>query len=161
MVPEFAKPSRAVTNRLRALQSKPNTFIYILSGRSRGHLDAWFKDTGIGLSAEHGCFYKHPEVLRDKVNPIANFVAEGKTVKEESNGWYRLVEQVDPTWKETIKPLFQHYTERTPGSFIEEKEINLTWHYQSADPEFGKWQATELQVNLEKLLSHMALSVSV
>jgi hypothetical protein len=37
----------------------------------------------------------------------------------------------------------------------------LTWHYRNADPEFGSWQATELQVNLEKLLSHMALSVRV
>ena len=50
------------------------------------------------------------------------------------------------------------FRERTPGSFIEEKEINLTWHYKNAE-EFGGWQATELQVNLEKLLSHLAVSV--
>ncbi|ORX68830.1 hypothetical protein DL89DRAFT_275303 [Linderina pennispora] len=30
-----------------------------------------------------------------------------------------------------------HYTERTPGSFIEEKEIDVTWHYRNTDPEFG------------------------
>lgn len=29
----------------------------------------------------------------------------------------------------------------------------------NADPEFGSWQAAELQVNLEKILSHMAVSV--
>ncbi|KAJ3108898.1 Trehalose-6-P synthase/phosphatase complex synthase subunit [Phlyctochytrium bullatum] len=52
-----------------------------------------------------------------------------------------------------------HYTERTPGSFIEEKEINITWHYRHADPEFGSWQAAELQVNLEKILSHLAVSI--
>ena len=64
-----------------------------------------------------------------------------------------------------------HYTERTPGSFIEEKEINLTWHYRNSDLEFGEWQgmisastfviiiAAELQMNVEKLLSHMAVSV--
>ena len=70
-----------------------------------------------------------------------------------------MVDQVDTSWRETIRPLFQHYTERTPGSFIEEKEINLTWHYRNTDPEFGGWQATELQVNLEKILSHVAVSV--
>jgi trehalose 6-phosphate synthase/phosphatase len=55
--------------------------------------------------------------------------------------------------------LLQHYTDRTPGSFIEEKEINLTWHYRNADPEFGSWQGSELNVNLEKMLSHMAVSI--
>ncbi|CAG8572289.1 645_t:CDS:2 [Funneliformis caledonium] len=158
-LPEFASPSSNVLSTLKALQSKPNTCVYILSGRGREHLDQWFNSAGIGLSAEHGCFYKHPECLNGVVDPVANCLAEGKTIKGESNGWYRLVEQVDPVWKETILPLFEHYQERTPGSFIETKEINITWHYRSADPEFGTWQATELQVNLEKLLSHMALSI--
>jgi trehalose 6-phosphate synthase/phosphatase len=143
---------------LKTLAEQPDTYVYILSGRSRHHLDSWFESTGVGLSAEHGCFYKHPANIRDKINPVAAS-NEGKLIKEEDNKWYCLVEQVDPSWKETIRPLFQHYTERTPGSFIEEKEINLTWHYRNADPEFGSWQATELQVNLEKLLSHMALSI--
>lgn len=158
-LPEFAKPSQTVLDRLKALAAQPDTFVYILSGRGRKHLDAWFDSTGVGLSAEHGCFYKHPANIRDKIDPAASAARDGKVIKELDGKWYCLVEQIDPTWKETIRPLFQHYTERTPGSFIEEKEINLTWHYRNADPEFGSWQATELQVNLEKLLSHMALSV--
>jgi trehalose-6-phosphatase len=76
-----------------------------------------------------------------------------------NNGWFVLVDQVDSSWRETIRPLFQHYFERTPGSFMEEKEFNLTWDYSGADPEFGSWQAAELQVNLEKILSHLAVSV--
>ncbi|KAL1919023.1 uncharacterized protein VTP21DRAFT_2404 [Calcarisporiella thermophila] len=157
-LPELAKPSRVIISTLTKLASMPGYYVYILSGRGRHHLDAWFQETGVGLSAEHGCFYKHPVSLRGQIDPMA-VVAEGKVVKEEGQGWYRLVEQVDPTWKETIRPLFQHYTERTPGSFIEEKEINLTWHYRNTDPEFGTWQAQELQVNLEKLMSHMALAI--
>ncbi len=35
----------------------------------------------------------------------------------------------------------------------------LAWHYRIADPEFGSWQAAELQINLEKILSHMAVSI--
>lgn len=157
-LPEFAKPSQTVLDHLKTLASQPDTYVYILSGRGRKHLDAWFDSTGVGLSAEHGCFYKHPASIRDKVSPSKSS-SDGKLIKEEDGKWYCLVEQIDPSWKETIRPLFQHYTERTPGSFIEEKEINLTWHYRNADPEFGSWQATELQVNLEKLLSHMALSI--
>ncbi|KAL1931030.1 hypothetical protein VTP01DRAFT_10167 [Rhizomucor pusillus] len=158
-LPEFAKPSQTVLDHLKTLASQPDTYVYILSGRGRKHLDAWFDSTGVGLSAEHGCFYKHPASIRDKINPAQSSGQDGKLIKEEDGKWYCLVEQIDPSWKETIRPLFQHYTERTPGSFIEEKEINLTWHYRNADPEFGSWQATELQVNLEKLLSHMALSI--
>ncbi|OZJ01877.1 hypothetical protein BZG36_05018 [Bifiguratus adelaidae] len=157
-LPEFAKPSANVIENIKALTDKENTYVYILSGRGRQHMDSWFGSTGVGMSSEHGCFYKHPAAVADTISPF-NHATEGRFVKEEDNRWYRLVENIDPTWKETIRPLFQHYTERTPGSFIEEKEINLTWHYRNADPEFGTWQATELQVNLEKLLSHMALAI--
>ncbi|KAG0262815.1 Trehalose-6-P synthase/phosphatase complex synthase subunit [Mortierella polycephala] len=146
-LPEFANPASHIIHNLQALAAQPNTYVYILSGRDRKHLDSWFGNCGVGLSAEHGCFYKHPAD-----EPV-------KLVKDAGNGWFRSVDQVDASWRETIRPLFKHYTERTPGSFIEEKEINMTWHYREADPEFGTWQATELQVNLEKLLAHMALSI--
>ncbi|KAJ1676497.1 Trehalose-6-P synthase/phosphatase complex synthase subunit [Spiromyces aspiralis] len=77
-----------------------------------------------------------------------------------SPDWYCLVGNIDPTWRRTIMRLFEHYTERTPSSFIEAKDIDITWHYRNADPEFGNWQASELQINLEKVLSHMPLTVS-
>ncbi|RKP27446.1 glycosyltransferase family 20-domain-containing protein [Syncephalis pseudoplumigaleata] len=143
-LPDFAKPSAAVLDNLTRLAALPNTYVYILSGRGRQHLDSWFEKTGVGLLAEHGCFYKHPPY---------------RVGKDVGNGWYCLVESADRSWRDTIVPLFLHYTERTPGSFIEEKEINITWHYRNADPEFGAWQASELQVNLEKILTHMALSI--
>ncbi|KAJ3026341.1 Trehalose-6-P synthase/phosphatase complex synthase subunit [Rhizophlyctis rosea] len=149
-----------------------------MSGRSRQLLDEWFSDTGVGLSAEHGCFYKHPANLIDQIrtperesspSPPSSDTdpTEGTNPSQQpeffrrktNDGWIALVDHVDSAWRETIRPLFQHYTERTPGSFIEEKEINLTWRYESADPEFGAWQAAELQVNLEKILSHMAVSI--
>jgi trehalose 6-phosphate synthase/phosphatase len=146
----------------------PDTYVYILSGRGRQHLDSWFGKTGVGLVAEHGCFYKHPRAfahLSSSNNGNGNS-NNGDTDTDPmlvrrsmGDGWYCLVEDADNSWRDTIMPLFRHYTERTPGSFIEEKEINLTWHYRNADPEFGAWQASELQVNLEKILSHMALAI--
>ncbi|KAJ2504339.1 Trehalose-6-P synthase/phosphatase complex synthase subunit, partial [Coemansia sp. RSA 2049] len=75
------------------------------------------------------------------------------------NGWSSLVQHKDPQWRETVLPLFQHYTERTPGSFIEEKEIDITWHYRNTDPEFGQWQANELKMNLERVLTHLPLAI--
>ncbi|KAJ3085341.1 Trehalose-6-P synthase/phosphatase complex synthase subunit [Quaeritorhiza haematococci] len=187
-LPEFAKPSSAVLESLKRLAALPDVYLYIVSGRSRLHLDKWFSEAGVGLSAEHGCFYRHPTKLgADFADPdynndsLANggkdgAVANGNGVgggdqqsggsmpssnvkRKLQGGWYALVDQVDSSWRDTIRPLFQHYTERTPGSFIEEKEVNITWHYRNADPEFGSWQAAELQVNLEKILSHMAVSI--
>ena len=212
-MPEFAKPTQSVLNTLSRLSAMPNVYVYVLSGRSREHLDRWFGETGVGLSAEHGCFYRHPSKLSlraadandggvlasDSLEPIGmevkysatsgvSSVGGGVTASSTSasgdenvnnssdssttstqqqqhqgrtsnNGWYAMVDQVDSSWRNTIRPLFQHYTDRTPGSFIEEKEINLTWHYRNSDPEFGSWQTTELQMNLEKILSHMAVSI--
>ncbi|KAF9918800.1 Trehalose-6-P synthase/phosphatase complex synthase subunit [Lobosporangium transversale] len=158
-LPEFANPASRTIDKLRALAAQPNTFVYILSGRDRKHLDAWFRDCNVGLSAEHGCFYRHPTSVAKAIKPASDSQDPTKSVKDAGDGWFRSVDQVDASWRETIRPLFKHYTERTPGSFIEEKEINMTWHYREADPEFGTWQATELQVNLEKLLAHMALSI--
>ncbi|KAG0294224.1 Trehalose-6-P synthase/phosphatase complex synthase subunit [Dissophora globulifera] len=167
-LPEFANPASHIIHNLQALAAQPNTYVYILSGRDRTHLDAWFAECGVGLSAEHGCFYKHPAnvakmIANNGSDTTSAMLAEvqepGKFIKDAGDGWYRSVDQVDSSWRETIRPLFKHYTERTPGSFIEEKEINMTWHYRDADPEFGTWQATELQVNLEKLLAHMALFI--
>ncbi|KAI8847205.1 glycosyltransferase family 20-domain-containing protein [Chytridium lagenaria] len=217
-LPEFAKPTAAILESLKRLASKEDVYLYIVSGRSRLHLDLWFSETGVGLSAEHGCFYRHPPKLNyqisfendeehisrsiaapslpnlghntvnyDGLNVLSSALSGSDMMlpgpapspaiplhgdsslsgnagprnapRRTSNGWLALVDQVDSSWRDTIRPLFQHYTERTPGSFIEEKEINITWHYRHADPEFGSWQAAELQVNLEKILSHLAVSI--
>lgn len=46
--------------------------------------------------------------------------------------------------------VFQHYAERTQGSFIERKRVALTWHYRRADPEYGAFQARECRKQLEE-----------
>ncbi|KAI8912501.1 glycosyltransferase family 20-domain-containing protein [Gorgonomyces haynaldii] len=174
-LPDFSKPTQAMIDTLTQLAQLPDVYVYIMSGRSRDRLEEWFGNAPLGLSAEHGCFYKHPDhfhpntVSSDEdlsgdmrrqasTNSTASAIGLRRLT---TNGWYAMIDQVDSGWRETIQPLFQHYTERTPGSFIEEKEVNLTWHYRNADPEFGSWQASELQVNLEKILSHLAVSIIV
>ena len=51
----------------------------------------------------------------------------------------------------------QMYTERTAGSFIEEKEEALAWHYRLSEPDYGSWQANNLAFNLESLLQNLPL----
>lgn len=40
----------------------------------------------------------------------------------------------DSSWKEPAREIMGAYTERTDGSFLEEKESALVWHYKNADP---------------------------
>lgn len=76
--------------------------------------------------------------------------------------WQRLLEDnLDCTWKESVKSLFSHYTERTPGSKIEEREFDLIWNYREADLEYGNWHASELQLGLEKILANSSIGVFV
>ena len=53
--------------------------------------------------------------------------------------------------------VLQHFVDRTPGSFVEEKEYSLVWHYRMSDPEFGDWLANELVATLEELLTETEL----
>ncbi|KAJ1644440.1 Trehalose-6-P synthase/phosphatase complex synthase subunit [Coemansia asiatica] len=171
-IPEFARPSPLALSTLRKLADQPNTLVYVFSGRIRAHMDTWFRGIDVGLVAEHGLFYRHPQAALSRMHGSPAALATTETAVDPdaesalahvrhkiTNGWYGLVQHTDPQWRETVLPLFQHYTERTPGSFIEEKEIDLTWHYRNTDPEFGLWQANELKMNLERVLAHLPLTI--
>ena len=62
-------------------------------------------------------------------------------------------------WKDQIKPLLKLYVDRTPGSFIEEKEYSLVWHYIKTGPTFGKIRALELRDSLLHITSNLNLEV--
>lgn len=62
-------------------------------------------------------------------------------------------------WKLVAEPVMQLYTESTDGSYIEYKESALVWHHRFADPDFGSWQAKELQNHLESVLANEPVTV--
>ena len=71
--------------------------------------------------------------------------------------WEPLRSQVPTDWKSTVVPILEHFMDRTPGSFVEEKKYALVWHYRMADPEFGEWLANELVSMLEAMLAETEL----
>lgn len=126
--PSAAIPSLRVINTLRTLASDHRNAVWIISGRDQafltqhlGHIEE------LGFSAEHGSFMRHPG----------------------SKEWENLAETFDMGWQSEVMDVFQTYTDKCPGSFIERKRCALTWHYRLADPEQGPHMAHECQKELE------------
>lgn len=126
--PQAAIPSDRVLRTLKSLSADPRNAVWIISGRDQAFLDEWMGHIPeLGLSAEHGCFIRKPR----------------------SDDWENLAERSNMDWQKEVVDVFQHYTERTQGSFIERKRVALTWHYRRADPEYGAFQARECRKALE------------
>lgn len=132
--PELAKPDKEILDTLNELTNLPNINVVLISGRKKEKLSEWFPIEKLGLIAEHGAW-----------------------IKEKGFTWNALVKQLSTKWKQTIRPILQTYTNHVPGSFIEEKDFSLCWHYRNADPECGSVQAKELMADLLNYIANTEL----
>ncbi|KAI1756214.1 trehalose-phosphatase [Xylaria castorea] len=114
--PQAAVPSERVIQTLRTLAADDRNAVWIISGRDQEFLQQHLGHiSGLGFSAEHGSFIRYPG----------------------STNWENLAETLDMSWQPEVLNVFQKYTDRVTGSFIERKRCALTWHYRQADPEQG------------------------
>ncbi len=134
--PELARPDEELRSILEALAADKKNEVVIISNRDRYTLEEWFGDYRMSLSSEHGVW-----------------------VKEFGRDW-RLVEPVDSGWKAEIHSVLERYVDRTPGSFIEEKDFSLVWHYRTVDPELAAVRAWELKDTLLQLTASFDLEVA-
>lgn len=143
--PGDAIPSERLLASLSVLSQDPRNSIYVVSGRDRDVLDKWIGHIPIGMSAEHGCFIKHA---------ATNHSSSTEALQRSSRQvWENTAQYFDDSWRRIVKEIFEDYKDRTPGSEIEFKTINITWHYRNADPYYAEWVSKEL-------LSHLMLSVA-
>jgi trehalose 6-phosphate synthase/phosphatase len=134
--PQQAVPPQVVLDLLTALADDPKSLVALMSGRSSENLDRWFgKIPRLCLVAEHGAELK----------------------AQSASTWESLRPQAPTDWKSTVMPILEHFVDRTPGSFVEEKKYALVWHYRMAEPEFGEWLANELVSMLEAMLAETEL----
>ncbi|KAJ3150721.1 hypothetical protein HDU86_006338 [Geranomyces michiganensis] len=124
-------PTQRVVDVIRKLASDPRNIVYIMSGRCKAEMQDFNGIPNVGLCAENGCFLKY-----------AN-----------RNSWETMLPDHDLSWRKQVMEIFEYYTDRTPGSYIEQKEIGMVWHYGHADMNFGSWQAAECQNHLEQALT--------
>nr|GMD08298.1 alpha,alpha-trehalose-phosphate synthase [UDP-forming] 1-like [Ipomoea batatas] len=111
---------------LKRLCDDPKTTVVVLSGSDRNVLDENFGEYNMWLAAEHGMFLRLTE----------------------SNWMTTMPENLHMDWVDSVKHVFEYFTERTPRAHFELRETSLVWNYKYADVEFGRLQAKDLLQHL-------------
>lgn len=136
--PQDAVPPPELLRLLGQLAANPANVVAVISGRSRDTLETWLgKVNGLWLAAEHGAAMRSPATMR----------------------WELYRPDYPVEWKAQVAPVLEHFVNRAPGSFIEEKEFSIVWHYRMSDAGVGEWLANELAANLEQMLAETDLRV--
>lgn len=136
--PQMAVPADRVIRTLKRLAQDPNNTVWIVSGRDQDFLTEWLGHIDeLGLSAEHGCFMRYP----------------GQTT------WHNLAETLDMSWQAITERVFQKYTEKCAGSFIERKNVAMTWHYRRAELGLGRHMSELCHREMELALASHAVEV--
>lgn len=134
--PRKAAPDQKLIELLRTLAADERNAVVIVSGRSHHLLEQWFGKLWIGLVSGHGSWFR----------------------TDPDDDWH-LIEPIHGEWKETLRPILERYSDRTPGTFIEEKDFSLAWHYRRAEPELAAVRVAELKDALLSLTANFNLSV--
>lgn len=132
--PQAVAPDEEVITILSVLAADPKNCVVINSGRDRTTLEKWLGHLDVEMAAEHGVWMK--EAGKWHLNP--NVVAG---------------------WKPKVRELLENLVARTPGSFIEEKDYSLAWHYRSIDRELGQKRVREFRDMLTYLIQNQDLQV--
>ena len=127
--PDLAIPDAKLLSIIDRLCKLPNTDVAIVSGRDQAFLDKWFAKLPITLVAEHGHY-----------------------IKRKGSEWNGSVTG-KKEWMADVLPIFETFTDRTPGTFIEEKHNSLVWHYRKTDPELAAGRVVEIKTVLSSLIS--------
>lgn len=117
--------------------------VWLLSGlRVKGVLESIAERVPrVGIVAENGCFVK----LRDINSGGADAGTTG------GGGWISMVSSLNMTWKSPCLEILNYFSERTPGSCIEEREASMIWRFWTGetmdhpDRQWAKRQAAEAQ----------------
>eukprot|EP00388_Colpodella_angusta_P006923 GDKJ01020001.1.p1 GENE.GDKJ01020001.1~~GDKJ01020001.1.p1 ORF type:complete len:728 (-),score=7.62 GDKJ01020001.1:1914-4097(-) len=132
---EQAAPNAELYELLEKLTADPANTVVIISGRKHETLEKWFGHLNLDMIAEHGAWQK-----------------------KKGTAWACLP-FLNDNWKQEIRSFLETYTDRTPGSFIEEKSYSLVWHYRKAEVGLGELRAGEIVNHLRVLAADKGLQL--
>ncbi len=132
--PEECAPDQELTDILKVLSKKAE--LVIISGRKAATLELWLSEFNIDLIAEHGI-----------------------KVKRKGGDWEENADLISNEWKNGARDIMEFYIQRTPGSFLEEKEHTLVWHYRKVEKGLGNLRSRELSSHMKHFMSNKGLDV--
>lgn len=133
--PLKAVPSQELLQLLKRLASDNKNKLVIISGRKKDTLNEWLGDLPLDIIAEHGSWTK------------------------EKNGKWEVSEDLTGDWKQDFKSMLEGYELRTPGSFVEEKDFSLAWHYRKVETALGELRAKEIATNFKYQIADRGLQL--
>lgn len=133
--PQQVRPPRSLLKILTKISQDALVDVVLISGRDKKTLEKWFGALKIGVVSEHGAWLK------------------------EMGGNWVLNKPLAHEWKSKIGPILEVFSDRLPGSFIEEKEHSLVWHYRGADPEQALLKSKDLTDDLVHFVAGMEVEV--
>jgi len=133
--PLDANPDDDLYQLINSLAADPKNKVVIISGRKHETLGEWFSHLPIDLIAEHGAW------------------------KKIDNSEWIETPNLSDKWKSIVKPMLEAYSDRTAGSFIEEKRFSLAWHYRNVEKGLGELRANELISNMRYLTRERGLQL--
>lgn len=125
----FANCGDSNRESLRILGSDPNTTVVVLTSRNRQMCKMVLGKSPVWVAAENGIFLRTQE-------------------QEKDDDWRLLADNLDLSWMDEVRRVFDYFAERTPRSFVEKEDTFLSWHYRDADRELGEQQARDLLMHL-------------
>ncbi|GGC74634.1 bifunctional alpha,alpha-trehalose-phosphate synthase (UDP-forming)/trehalose-phosphatase [Pedobacter quisquiliarum] len=130
-----ASPDEELLQLLTGLSNVPGNKVIIISGRRHQTLEDWFGHLKLDMIAEHGAWQK------------------------KSGSEWKSLPLLTDKWKLDIRAVLETYTDRTPGSFIEEKSYSLVWHYRKVEEGLGELRAQEIINHLRIMVADNGLQL--
>ncbi len=134
--PEQAKPDEELRKLLLNLVDDPKNTVVIVSGRDKYVLDEWLGDLNLHLLASHGLWLRRPD----------------------QDEWIMTV-SLDNEWKESVCHILELFTDRMPGSLIEEKDYSIAWHYRQCEPDMAAVILSEIRETIRALTQSTTLCI--
>ncbi|MEM1121447.1 MAG: bifunctional alpha,alpha-trehalose-phosphate synthase (UDP-forming)/trehalose-phosphatase [Bacteroidota bacterium] len=132
--PQAVLPDKELLSILECLCADNKNKVVINTGRDRETIGNWLGHLPIEFAAEHGVW------TRKKKKWVKNPGLRNK-------------------WKPDVQSVLESMVERTPGSFIEEKDYSLAWHYRRIDKDLGAKRIREFRDVLSYLTANLDLQV--
>lgn len=122
--PAKAVPDEQLVGLLERLADAEGLEVVVISGRDRFTLEEWLGGLPLSLVAEHGAWIR------------------------ERDGEWTTAAPAGVEWKAQVQPVLELFVDRTPGSWVEEKDFSVAWHYRGVSSGLGRRRAQELVESL-------------